>query len=64
MANTQETPEVQEEQVEQEVINFIQYGLSEDVVERMLDDLYDIHNREPSYKEMETYLDNRADGWQ
>jgi hypothetical protein len=61
MANTQETPEVQ---VEQEVIDFIKYGLSEDVVERMMDDLYEEYNREPTYKEIATALDSREDGWQ
>jgi hypothetical protein len=64
MENTQETPEVQEEQVEQEVIDFIQYGYSEEVIERMVEDLYDEYGREPSFKEMQTALDNRADGWQ
>lgn len=64
MANTQENPEVQEEQVEQEVIDFIQYGYSEEVIERMVEDLYDEYGREPSFKEMQTALDNRADGWQ
>jgi len=62
MANIKkETPEVQ---VEQEVIDFIQYGYSDAVVEKMLDDLYEEFGREPTFKEMETALDNRADGWQ
>ena len=61
MANTQETPEVQ---IPSEVDSYIQHGYSDAVVEEMLDGLYEEFGREPTFKEIETALDNRADGWQ
>ena len=64
MANTEQKYKTPEVQVEQEVIDYIEYGYSDAVVEKMLDDLYEEHGRKPTFKEMETALDNRADGWQ
>tara|TARA_R100000808_G_scaffold18045_1_gene39610 strand:- start:1480 stop:1674 length:195 start_codon:yes stop_codon:yes gene_type:complete len=64
MANTEQKYKTPEVQVEQEVIDYIQYGYSDAVVEKMLDDLYEKYGRKPTFKEMETALDNRADSWQ
>jgi|TARA_R110002020_G_scaffold272977_1_gene488011 hypothetical protein len=64
MANTQQKYKNSDVQVEQEVKDYIQYGYSDAVVEKMTDDLYEEFGREPTFKEMETALDNRADGWQ
>lgn len=54
----------EETPIESEVIAYEKFNFSEAVMERMLDELFEEYDREPTAKEMGDALDNRADGHQ